>query len=208
MGIEREYKYLLTAASRRILLGRLEAAASILQQNIFYDDAGQLITAGWALRLRFEADVGLQMREVPPYRRVAEWSRATLALKGRAERAGALFRRQEHECSLPLAAASELRSGGWRTDDLPAMPLREALRELAGNGMFQVIGAFRNLRCSGDIAGVHAEIDWSETPDGRERFELELETGGDLPRQLLEMLEASGAQPAAAGKFAWLMRRE
>lgn len=207
MGLEREYKFLLNAAGRAVLLNRLDWDEALIQESIFFDTGGgTLLSAGWALRLRFEAGRPPAGAEAAFPSTDPGWQKATLTLKGRTERTDALFERSEYEVDVGLKEAERLRRGGWTVSELPHGPLSDALFGLRiNNAEFEPIGSFRNLRYVKRLGDAELCLDRSKAPNRGERFELELETPGGMPDAVATLLDGCECRPSPQGKFAWLL---
>lgn len=162
-------------------LGRLDG--EIRQRNTFFDTAQRhLMTAGWALRVRVEDDLGL------------------LTAKGLHAEHGVAMVRQEIECEISRSQALSLAAL-----DTPIMSLDMApvnmIREAVGDAVLGVLVAFNNTRQYKSFhindTDYRLEIDKTEFADGSCDYELEVELENEELidpvahglRKLLESLE-------------------
>lgn len=208
MGTEREFKYLIDAVGHGLLRSGIDWEKAVFQESIFFDTEDMLLLdSKWALRLRFEKDlppdVSIRPDEFEPN---PGWDRASVTLKGSPRRDGALVVRAEYEMPVPVGGALRLKQAGWTVHDLRQHPLTDTLLGLGvTSDPFSAIGSFRNLRLLANVDEAEVALDFSVTPDGRERRELEVETDAGVPPVVIAVLDKCDHRPADKDKFVWLL---
>jgi hypothetical protein len=225
-GEEREYKFLLDESQYEGLWRRLSGTSTLqLQDNLFFDCRGMLGKRRWALRLRLEgrprADIENPNNIASLYGLAVCHESAAIAVKGPVSRADRAMIRPELEAAIPVADALRIRDSGRLAIGNVPHDILEVLDQVFGSGErpreFEVWASFRNLRLlhKTKVPGGSVEIalDRTETPDGKRRHELEIETSGNgkmahasvdaRARELMSDMGCDSLTPADVGKLVW-----